>query len=144
MPSCKKGFHVSVFDRYKYYAASPESPVSHAFVVTPDDSADLTHVTRALYVGCGGDLRVVMADGATVTFAALAVGWHPVRVRRLLATGTSATLITGAIYHLGWSWPERDWCAGRLGDAGSARAECYGVRDWAQRHGRRGQLGCAL
>jgi hypothetical protein len=60
---------VSVFDRYKYYAASPESSVSHAFVVTLDDSVDLTHVTRALYVGCGGDLRVVMADGATVTFA---------------------------------------------------------------------------
>jgi hypothetical protein len=52
-------------------------------------------VTRALYVGGGGDLRVVMADGATVTFAALAPGWHPVRVRRVLATGTSATLITG-------------------------------------------------
>jgi hypothetical protein len=91
----KKVSLMSAFDRFKYYASSPESPVSHAFAVTPDDSADLTHVTRAFYVGGGGDLRVVMADGATVTFAALAPGWHPVRVRRVLATGTSATLITG-------------------------------------------------
>jgi hypothetical protein len=52
-------------------------------------------MTSTLYDGGSGDLRVVMADGTTATFAALKAGWHPVRVRRVLATGTLATLITG-------------------------------------------------
>jgi hypothetical protein len=30
-----------------------------------------------------------------VTFAGMAAGWHPVRVRRVLATKTTATSIVG-------------------------------------------------
>ena len=86
---------MSAFDRFKNYASSPESPVSHAFAVTPDDASDMTHVTRALYVGGAGDLQAMMADGTAVTFVAMSAGWHPVRVRRVLATGTTATSIVG-------------------------------------------------
>ncbi|MCF7702206.1 hypothetical protein GLR48_23630 [Loktanella sp. M215] len=72
-----------------------ESPVSHAFAVSPSDANDLVKVTRALHLGGAGNLRVIMADGTTVTFTAMAAGWHPVRVRRVLATGTTATAIVG-------------------------------------------------
>ncbi|WP_392336680.1 hypothetical protein [Loktanella salsilacus] len=72
-----------------------ESPVSHAFAVVLNDGNDLSHVPRAIHVGGSGNLRLTMADGSTVTFAGMAAGWHPVRVRRVLATKTTATSIVG-------------------------------------------------
>jgi hypothetical protein len=65
-------------------------PASNAEVVTPSDSADLTHVSRALYVGVAGNMSVVMRGGQTVTFAVQA-GIHPLAVSRVRATGTTAT-----------------------------------------------------
>ena len=82
-------------DSFKTHAVVMESPVSHAFAVAPSDTGDLPQVTRALHVGGAGNLRAVMADGTTVTFTALSAGWHPVRVRRVLATGTTVTAIIG-------------------------------------------------
>ena len=74
------------------------NPAVGAAAVTPSDSADLTTITRALYVGGAGNVKVDMADGTTVTFTALAVGIvHPLRVRRVYSTGTTGTLIL-AIY----------------------------------------------
>ncbi len=55
---------MSALDRFKYYVPSTESPVSHAFAGTPDDGNDMTHVTQALYVGGGGDLRAARWDPA--------------------------------------------------------------------------------
>lgn len=67
------------------------SPVTGAAAVTPNDSADLSEVTLNLYVGTGGTLKVTMQDGTTPTYAAIAAGRHPLRVKRVWATGTSAT-----------------------------------------------------
>jgi hypothetical protein len=50
-------------------------------------------VTRALWVGGAGDLRVKLLDGQTVTIPSANVGWHPLRVRQVFATGTTATNI---------------------------------------------------
>ena len=79
-------------DSSKTHVVGMESSVSHAFAVAPSDTGDLPQVTRALHVGGAGNLRAVMADGATVTFTALSASWHPVRVRRMLATDTTATV----------------------------------------------------
>lgn len=84
-------------DTYDAYSRGLESPLSSAVEVAPDDANDLLHVSRAVFVGGGGDLRVIMLEGQTVTFAGLASGWHPIRVRRVLATGTSASAIV-----VGW------------------------------------------
>lgn len=80
-------------DAFDTYSGGLESPLAAAEQVTPGDSADLPKVTRALFVGVGGDLRVKMAGGQTVTFGGLGPGWHPIRVTRVLATGTTATAI---------------------------------------------------
>lgn len=73
-------------------------PADRAVAVTPSDSADLTEVTRGLYVGASGDVKVDMANGDTVTFVAMAAGVvHPLRVRRVYSTGTDATDIV-AVY----------------------------------------------
>lgn len=78
-------------DKFESHTSGLESPLRHALVVTPSDGADLPALSRALHVGTGGALRVTMADGETVTFAALGAGWHPIRVSRVHVTGTSAT-----------------------------------------------------
>lgn len=62
--------------------------------VTPDDAADLpAGVTRALYVGEAGDVVAVDAQGNAFTLASGAAQYHPLRVSRILATGTSAAAI---------------------------------------------------
>lgn len=68
------------------------APARHGFAVTPNDATDLVADSRAIYVGGAGTLAVQLVGGGTVSFAGLAAGTLlPVRVRRVLATGTSAT-----------------------------------------------------
>ena len=49
-----------------------------------------------LYVGVSGDLKVTTAGGGTVVLKSAPVGWHPVNVTRVWATGTLATDIVAA------------------------------------------------
>jgi len=67
----------------------------YAAAVTPSDSTRLV-ATRALYIGGAGNVTVEMAgDLQTVLFSGLTAGMVlPIRVLRVLATGTTATLIT--------------------------------------------------
>lgn len=67
------------------------SPSPSAAVVVPSDTADLPNLAR-IYVGGAGDLTVLLANDATaVTFTAADIGYHPLIVKRVLATGTTAT-----------------------------------------------------
>jgi hypothetical protein len=65
--------------------------------VTPSDTADLVVVTKAIYVGGAGDVTVILADdneGGQVTFKAVPVATTlNVQARRVMATGTTATLL---------------------------------------------------
>lgn len=71
-------------------------PAENAFAVTPNNDADLAEDTRGLYVGVSGDVKVDLVGGTTVTFVNLAAGViHPIRARRVYATGTDATSIVG-------------------------------------------------
>jgi hypothetical protein len=67
-----------------------------AEAVTPADAATIPQ-TRGLYVGGAGNLTVTMADGETATFTACPIGFHPLQVIAVLATGTTATNIV-ALY----------------------------------------------
>lgn len=68
------------------------TPYHGGAAVTPSDIVDneLPQVTLALYVGGTGTLRVKMVDGTQLDFAGV-VGLQYLRVRQVLATGTSAT-----------------------------------------------------
>lgn len=71
-------------------------PVCNAVAVTPSDSTDLaTPNSRGLYVGVTGDVVAIPFGGSSsVTFKALAAGVvHPIAVKRVLATNTTATNI---------------------------------------------------
>jgi hypothetical protein len=66
------------------------APAAGAAAVTPSDAA-LIAPGKGLYVGTAGDLAAELVDGSAVTFAGLAAGIiHPIQVRRVLSTGTTA------------------------------------------------------
>lgn len=68
------------------------SPADNAVAVTPSDSTDLAYVSRALYIGTGGNLVVTMAGGGDVTFSNIPDGSIlPIRVSRVKATSTTAS-----------------------------------------------------
>lgn len=70
---------------------------SNAFAIAPSNDNQLDIVTRGIYVGVSGDLKVDMDDsGTAIAFVGLASGIiHPIRARKVYATGTTATNIVG-------------------------------------------------
>jgi hypothetical protein len=78
-------------DIYAHTTPGLTSPAIDGTMVVPDDTGDLAHVTRAIYVGTGGQIAAQLASGTTVTLSSVQGGTLlPLRVRRVLATGTSA------------------------------------------------------
>jgi hypothetical protein len=71
-------------------AASPGGPATDIVPVAPSDLADLPHGTAALYVETGGTLAILSEVGAQRTVAVADFSILPVRVRRVLQTGTTA------------------------------------------------------
>ncbi len=70
------------------------------FLITPNDNTDLSFITRAISFASAGDLAIVTHDGTELTIpsAALAAGiMHPIGIKRVKATGTTATGIVGYI-----------------------------------------------
>lgn len=68
------------------------NPADGAAEVTPNDSSDLSHVARALYIGGTGNIKIDTPNGDTVTFNNVAAGTLlPVRADRVYSTGTTAT-----------------------------------------------------
>ncbi len=63
-------------------------PAKSAASVTPSDSTTL-NLTACLWVGTQGALAVQMEDGSSAIFVG-AQGWMPLRVTKVLATGTDA------------------------------------------------------
>lgn len=66
--------------------------------VTPEDAAPLPQgPCRGLFVGEAGELAVEDLGGRVTTLLSGASQYHPIRVRRVLATGTTAARIV-ALY----------------------------------------------
>ena len=67
------------------------------FAITPSNSVDLAQPTIAIYLGTPGDLKIdAVETGTEITFKNLANGvFHPIRAKRVYATGTSASDIIG-------------------------------------------------
>lgn len=85
-------------DKFQNYSSSLASPATDAFAITPNDSTDLTQVTRALYVGTAGNIVVVLKSGSEVTFSNVTSGSIlPIRASRIKATGTTALNVLGLV-----------------------------------------------
>lgn len=74
------------------------APATKGAMITPDDSAPLAEVPRALYVGFGGDIAMELVDapGVLLTLSNFQAGIvYPLRPSHIYATGTTATNIVG-------------------------------------------------
>lgn len=81
-------------DRHNLRATSAVGPSWRIRTVTPTDDAPLADgLTRALFVGVGGSVAVEDATGTVVVIESVASQYHPVSVRRVLASGTTAASI---------------------------------------------------
>lgn len=82
-------------DKFEDHTIGLESPPTDIEEIVPDDGTDLASVTRALNVATSGTVRATSLDG-TVSSIFIAAGvLFPIRVKRVWATGTSATEIRG-------------------------------------------------
>ena len=78
-------------DTFKDFTGSLESPATDLAEVTPNDTSDLTSVSRALNVSGDGTVRVTTLDGTTATVYIAAGITFPLRVTRVWQTGTTAS-----------------------------------------------------
>lgn len=65
------------------------------FAITPSNSADLAQIARAIYITVAGDLKAKGIDGVDFTVTLPANYTLQVAVKRVYATGTTATGIFG-------------------------------------------------
>jgi hypothetical protein len=78
-----------------------DQPASIFQTVTPNDSTDLTYVTRGLYIGGAGNVGVYDIAGNYYLFRGVPAGTIlPIRVSRVLLTqpGSPATAATTATH----------------------------------------------
>lgn len=81
-------------DNFSRFQTQASDPATNAVLITPSDSVDLVNVSRAVYVGTGGNMKVTMADSGTVLFTGVPSGTTlPIRVSRIHATTTTASTI---------------------------------------------------
>lgn len=83
---------MAAIDLYSTVLATPGDSARKYAAITPNDSVDLTCVTRSIYVGGAGAIAVIGPEGDTVTFAAVPVGTQlRIQAARVKSTGTTAT-----------------------------------------------------
>lgn len=82
----------------RVYRPLPDDSCAGSAAVTPHDTNELPTYSRKLYIGTSsaGALKVTMLDGQVTTFAAIAVGWHPLAVKLVWSTGTTVSNIVAA------------------------------------------------
>jgi len=80
-----------MFDPLVNRTLSPTGPATDIIPVTPDDSTDLPVMAMSIFIETGGVLRFVTRRGETRAVLLEDQTLLPVVVRRVLATGTTAT-----------------------------------------------------
>ena len=86
---------MTAIDTFKQQPETKWSPATNSISVTPSDSAELSFLTRALYVGVSGNVSVKLRDDTNaVVFVGVAEGTIlPLQVKQVTATNTTATNI---------------------------------------------------
>lgn len=82
-------------DKFVTQDMGPAGPITNAFAITPG-AALFDQPTRALWVGGAGNVALETVGGDSVTFSGVAAGTLlPVRARKVVVSGTTATSILG-------------------------------------------------
>jgi len=83
-------------DIFDSHSASLTSPLIAGFAITPNDGADLPQTTRQIRVtGDAGNIAVVWLNGLETVEPVAAGETLDWRIRRVKATGTTATGLRG-------------------------------------------------
>lgn len=80
-------------DRFANVGADLHGPADRAAAVTPNDTTDLPFVSKRLFIGTGGTVKIDTSGGDTVTYTAATGTYLNVRAKRVYAIGTSASNI---------------------------------------------------
>lgn len=78
-----------MIDTFSDHSSDISAPPSNAVQITPSDTADLSYLTRAIYVGIQGDLRILTHNNQEVIYKNI-LGIKVIRAKRVFATGTTA------------------------------------------------------
>lgn len=72
------------------------APAERATAITPDNDDDLGFLTRFIFVGGAGNLKLDTVGGDTITLIGVTTGSvYPIRAKKVYATGTTATNLVG-------------------------------------------------
>jgi len=83
-------------DTFSGFRSGLDSPGTVAFAVTPHDTNELSYVTRGIYVGVGGDIKLTTVGGSTVTFVDVQTGTIlPIRAKVIYNSVTTADSLIG-------------------------------------------------
>ncbi|SMO78602.1 spike base protein, RCAP_Rcc01079 family [Paracoccus laeviglucosivorans] len=84
-------------NRFSNYSLGGNAPALGSIVVTPSNSEDLDEAIRAVTIGTAGVIAWRGIDDVDNVTASLPPGTYSLQAKRILATGTTATQITGWI-----------------------------------------------
>ena len=84
-------------DIFASYSQSLESPPTHVLPVTPSDTTDLSHPSRAVNVAVSGIVRLTSIEGETADLYVAEGIAFPIRASRIWQSGTTASGIV-ALY----------------------------------------------
>ena len=86
-----------MMDKFENHTVGLNSPAVRAVTITPNDSMELSSPLRGYSVGGAGDVAVVFVDDteSVVLRGSIAGIDYGGRIKKVLATGTSATAIVG-------------------------------------------------
>ena len=83
-------------DSFGQTSDSPEFSARRLVAIVPHDVNDLAYVTKGLLIGTGGNISVLAVDDITPVLIKVSDGQTlPIRAKRVLVTGTTATNIVG-------------------------------------------------
>lgn len=80
---------------FNSYLLGSGAPAVASFEVTPSDATTFPRAVRAVTINAGGTLAWRGDDGQVNQTGPLPAGTYPLSADRILATGTTATGITG-------------------------------------------------
>ena len=83
-------------DKFQNQSDNVDLQARKLLAISPDNAVDLVNLPKALYIGVGGTIAIIAADDTeSVTLTVAAGSLLPIRAKRVLVTGTTATGIVG-------------------------------------------------
>lgn len=80
-------------DPYAFTTRTPSDPAVRHFAITPSNTVDLPTKPKVLYCAAAGTVALMDDSGTTLTYTLAAGQVFPFSPKRVLATGTTATVV---------------------------------------------------